>query len=320
MKDKWLRDIEYLRVSVTDRCNLRCFYCMPDEGVSKLSHDEILSFEECYKVIKAAVELGIKKVRITGGEPLVRLGIVDFISKIAKLPGLEDIAMTTNGMLLEKYAEDLKKAGLKRLNISLDTLKEEKFYQITRKGDLNQVLRGIELAEKVGLFPIKINTVIMKGINDDEIQDFINFIMEKPYEVRFIELMPMGEAQDIEKERFISNKEVMATIPGLIPMIKSDELGPANYYQLLGAKGKVGFISPMSNHFCKSCNRIRLTADGKLRPCLHSNFEIDIKEAIRNHNKDIKELIRDAILAKPERHYLNEKRESSIRNMNQIGG
>lgn len=320
MKDKWLRNIEYLRISVTDRCNLRCFYCMPDEGVNKLCHDEILSFEELYDIVKAAVELGIKKVRITGGEPLVRLGVVDFIGKISRLSGLEDIAMTTNGMLLEKYAQDLKDAGLKRLNISLDTLKEDKFHQITRRGDLKQVLIGIEIAQKVGLSPIKINTVIMKGINDDEIRDFVELTIDNPYQVRFIELMPMGEAKDIEDKRFMSNEEVMEKIPGLVPMINGDDLGPAKYYQLPGAKGKIGFISPMSNHFCKTCNRIRLTADGKIRPCLHSNLEIDMKDAIRNHNRDIKEILRESILTKPERHHLNEKRESSIRNMNEIGG
>lgn len=320
MKDKWSRDIEYLRISVTDRCNLRCFYCMPDEGIDKIFHSEVLSFEELYEIVKLAVELGIKKVRITGGEPLVRLGIVDFIYKISKLPGLEDIAMTTNGILLEKYAQDLKKAGLKRLNISLDTLHKDKFKKITRRGDLGQVLKGMKEAQRVGLSPIKINTVIMKGINDDEIQDFVRLSYEKSYQVRFIELMPMGEAEDIEDKRFMSNEEVISKIPGLIPIVEGKDLGPAKYYRLSGAKGKIGFISPMSNHFCKTCNRLRLTADGKIRPCLHSNVEIDIKDALRNKNEDIKKILQDAILSKPERHHLNEERESNTRHMNQIGG
>jgi len=318
MKDKWARNIEYLRIYITDRCNLRCFYCMPDEGIQKLSHGDILSFEQLYLIVQAAVELGIKKVRITGGEPLVRLGVIEFISKISKLSGLTDIAMTTNGILLEKYAQKLKQAGLHRLNISLDSLREERYRQITRRGELQQVLKGIEAAERVGLSPIKINTVIMRGINDDEIEDFARLSQVKPYQIRFIELMPMGEAELIEDKRFISNEEIIEKIPELIPMVKGNDPGPAKYYQLLGAKGKLGFISPMSNHFCKTCNRIRLTADGKLKPCLHSNFEIDIKDATKI--QDIKRLLKKAILSKPERHHLNEGSESSIRSMNQIGG
>jgi cyclic pyranopterin phosphate synthase len=318
MKDKWSRNIEYLRISITDRCNLRCFYCMPDEGVKKLSHSDILSFEQLYLIVQAAVELGISKVRITGGEPLVRLGVIEFINRISKLPGLIDIAMTTNGILLEKYAKDLKEAGLNRLNISLDSLREERYRQITRRGELQQVLKGIEAAERVGLSPIKINTVIMKGINDDEIEDFARLSQEKPYQIRFIELMPMGEAEEIEDKRFISNEEIMERLPELIPMVKGRDPGPAKYYQLSGAKGKLGFISPMSNHFCKTCNRIRLTADGKLKPCLHSNFEIEIMNA--EEKQDIKRLLKEAILSKPERHHLNEGSESSIRSMNQIGG
>lgn len=320
MKDKWSRNIEYLRISITDRCNLRCFYCMPDEGVQKLSHRDILSFEQLYHIVQAAVELGISKVRITGGEPLVRLGVVEFISRISKLPGLVDISMTTNGILLEKYAQDLKEAGLHRLNISLDSLREERYRQITRRGELQQVLKGIEVAERAGLSPIKINTVIMRGINDDEIEDFARLSQEKPYQIRFIELMPMGEAEEIEDKRFISNEEIMERLPGLVPMVKGKDPnpGPAKYYQLPGAKGKLGFISPMSNHFCKTCNRIRLTADGKLKPCLHSNFEIEIMNA--ETSQDIKKLLKEAILSKPERHHLNEGSESSIRSMNQIGG
>lgn len=323
MRDKWSRNIEYLRISITDRCNLRCFYCMPDEGINKLSHYNILTFEELYILVKEAIDLGIRKVRITGGEPLVRFGVVDFISKISKLDGLEDIALTTNGILLEKYAEDLKKAGLHRLNISLDSLREERYRQITRRSELQQVLRGIELAERVGLEPIKINTVIMRGVNDDEVRDFARLTQVKPIQVRFIELMPLGEAESIENERFISNSEIMKQLPELIPLVPDREYqpGPAKYYQMPGAKGRIGFISPMSNHFCRTCNRIRLTADGKLRPCLHSNLEVDIRDALRkNDREEVRRILRDSILLKPERHYLMDDRETSERNMNQIGG
>ena len=293
---------------------------MPEEGVQKLCHKEILSFEELYSIVKTAVELGISKVRITGGEPLVRLGVIDFIKRISKLSGLKDIAMTTNGILLEKYAKDLKEAGLHRLNISMDTLKEDRFKQITRGGDLNQVLKGIEIANSVGLGPIKINTVIMKGINEDEIEAFAKLTLDQPYQIRFIELMPMGEAESIEDDRFISNQEIMRKLPELIPVIKENDAGPAKYYQLPKAKGKIGFISPMSQHFCSSCNRIRLTADGKIKPCLHSNHEIDLKTTLRHHPEKIKDILIQSILSKPERHHLNDDRKSSHRRMYQIGG
>lgn len=291
---------------------------MPEEGIQKLNHDDILTFEQLYPIVEVAVELGISKIRITGGEPLVRKGIVNFIEKISKLSGLKDIAMTTNGILLERYAQELKEAGLHRLNISLDTLKEDRYKMITRWGELNQVLRGIEATEKAGLSPIKINVVAMRGINDDEIEDFARLTKEKPYHVRFIELMPMGEAEEIEGERFITNEEILNRLPDLIPLINEDGSGPAKYYKLPNSKGSIGFISPMSNHFCKSCNRIRLTADGKIKPCLHSNFEIDLKLA--KTKEEIRNILQKGILLKPERHYLKEGSESSIRGMNQIGG
>ena len=242
MKDKWTRDINYLRISITDRCNLRCFYCMPEEGIQKLNHDDILTFEQLYPIVEVAVELGISKIRITGGEPLVRKGIVNFIEKISKLSGLKDIAMTTNGILLERYAQELKEAGLHRLNISLDTLKEDRYKMITRWGELNQVLRGIEATEKAGLSPIKINVVAMRGINDDEIEDFARLTKEKPYHVRFIELMPMGEAEEIEGERFITNEEILNRLPDLIPLINEDGSGPAKYYKLPNFKGSISLL------------------------------------------------------------------------------
>ena len=320
MNDKYGRKINYLRVSVTDLCNLRCKYCMPEEGVLRKSHNEILSLEEFYEIIKCSTELGIDKIRITGGEPLVRKGIVSLIKKISELGAIKDIAMTTNGLLLEKYAYDLKNAGLKRVNISLDTLNSEKFKEITRGGNLDKVLRGIEAANNVSLTPIKINTVLIGGFNDDEIEKFAQMTIDYNIHVRFIELMPIGHASKWTKEKFISNNTVLKKLPSLIPL--EEEQGvPAKYYKLPNAKGKIGLINPISRHFCSTCNRIRLTADGKIKPCLHSDKEIDIKTIIRNDKSKLKEILTEAILQKPEKHHINDEGYKPIvRDMVKIGG
>lgn len=318
MKDSFGREINYLRVSLTDRCNLRCEYCMPEKGIDKLRHEDIMTLEDTYEVIKVFVDLGIDKIRFTGGEPLVRLGIVDLISKVAKLDGVREIAMTTNGALLEKYAKDLKEAGLTRVNISLDTLDEHKYREITRGGELEKVLNGIKEAKEVGLTPIKINTVLIGGFNDDEIQALVNLTKDDDIHIRFIELMPIGEAAGFAKEKFIPNSRILEAVEGLEPIQVEDKSSPAQYYRLPGAKGKVGIINPISCKFCKDCNRVRLTSTGKLKLCLHSNREIDVKKAFEN-GEDVKKLIRDAILSKEEEHHLEDK-EYITRNMNQIGG
>ncbi len=318
MKDSFGREINYLRVSLTDRCNLRCEYCMPEKGVDKLKHEDILSLEDIYEVIKVFVDLGINKIRFTGGEPLVRLGVVDLISKVSKLDGVKEIAMTTNGTLLEKYAKELKEAGLSRVNISLDTLDREKYKEITRGGDINKVLNGINAAKEVGLTPIKINTVLIGGFNEDEISDFVDLTMDKDIDIRFIELMPIGQAAGFAKEKFIPNTRILEAIDDFIPVEAKDKSSPAAYYRRPKAKGRVGIINPISCKFCKDCNRVRLTSTGKLKLCLHSNREIDIKKAFDN-NEDIRKLISDAILTKEEEHHLEDK-EYISRNMNQIGG
>lgn len=317
MRDQFNRDLNYLRVSITDRCNLRCAYCMPEEGVEHMPHDELLSYEELYTVIDEFVKLGVKKLRITGGEPLVRKDVVNFIEKVASLKQLNDIAMTTNGIGLVELAEPLKKAGLHRVNISLDTLNPERYKYITRGGDLNIVLKGILIAKEVGL-KIKINCVVNKGINDDEIGQFIQLTDTWGVDVRFIELMPIGQNIKYAQDHFYSNELIIKQFPDLIPVIAEDPSSPARYYQLEGAKGKVGLISPLSCNFCAYCNRLRLTPDGKLKPCLHSDIEIDLKNALRN-NQDILPLILKSYEIKPEKHLLD-KHKMIVRQMSQIGG
>jgi cyclic pyranopterin phosphate synthase len=318
MKDSFGREINYLRISLTDRCNLRCRYCMPEKGISKFSHEEMLTLEEIYEMTKAFVDLGINKIRFTGGEPLTRKGIVDLISKVSKLEGVKDLAMTTNGILLKEYAKGLKKAGLNRVNISLDTLDEDKYNLITRGGKLKCVLEGIEEARSVGLTPIKINTVLIGGFNDDEIESLVKLTEKDEIDLRFIELMPIGEAASWAKEKFISNDIILEKVKELTPIPREDISSPAVYYRLPNGKGKVGIINPISCKFCANCNRVRLTSRGQLKLCLHSNNEIDIKEALRS-GQDIKKLILNSIYKKEESHHL-EDGEYIKRNMNQIGG
>lgn len=320
MKDTYKRNINYLRISVTDLCNLRCKYCMPEDGVEKMEHCDVLTIEEIIKIAKESANLGIKKVRITGGEPLVRKGIIQLIQGISAIEEIEDIAMTTNGLLLKKYGKDLKKAGLNRVNISIDSLDPDKYRKITRGGDVKQVLEGIEEALRLGLTPIKLNTVIIGEENEEDIPKLMNLTKQYPIDVRFIELMPIGEAGSWAKKHFISNDEVRKRVPELIalaPEISS----PAKYYRLPDAKGRIGFIDPISSHFCGECNRLRVTFDGKLKPCLHSNQEIDLLPALRGEKDSLKKLIEEAIRSKPEKHYLDSVDcESIIRNMSQIGG
>lgn len=318
MKDSFGRKINYLRISLTDRCNLRCQYCMPEDGISKTTHDEILTLEETFEITEAFVGLGITKIRFTGGEPLARKGIVNLISRVSKLEGVRDLSITTNGVLLKQYAKDFKEAGLSRVNISLDTLNPEKYKKITRGGNIKNVLDGIEEAKRVGLTPIKINTVLIGGFNDDEIEDLVGLTMDEDIDLRFIELMPIGEASNWAKEKFVSNDLILEKMKDLIPVDREDMSSPAVYYKLPGAKGKVGIINPITCKFCEYCNRVRLTSTGMLKLCLHSNKEIDLKTALRE-NMDIKKLILESIILKEESHHL-EDGEYITRNMNQIGG
>jgi GTP 3',8-cyclase len=320
MIDAYGRDINYLRISVTDLCNLKCTYCMPEAGISKKKHKEILQLETVEKIAQAAVKLGINKIRLTGGEPLVRKGLVQLVENIAKLKskGLKDLGLTTNGILLKDYADDLKKAGLTRVNISIDSLKELKYQEITRGGNLQNVLEGIKAAKEARLGPLKLNVVLMGGFNDDEIEDFVNLTREDDIEVRFIELMPLGEASRWDQAHFLSNIEILKRVPRLIQMPLKGHGTVARHFKLPNSKGKVGLISPLSSHFCNYCNRIRITADGKLKPCLHSNIELDIKNYEANN---LVKFIADGIKAKPFKHRISSVDYIPIeRNMNEIGG
>jgi molybdenum cofactor biosynthesis protein A, bacterial len=318
MIDQFGRNINYLRVSLTDRCNLRCKYCMPAEGISKLDHEDILSFEEVKKIVKAAVTIGINKIRYTGGEPLVLKGIDSLIYETSLIQGIKDISITTNGILLYDAAEDLKKAGLNRVNISLDTLKADKFSDITRGGDLNKVVQAIHKCISLGYSPVKINTVILKGINDDEIEDFINLTRELPVHVRFIELMPMGEALNLYKEGTITCDEIIRKFSNLSPLI-NEKSSTSELYKLPNAKGVVGFITPISCKFCEYCNRIRLTATGNIKPCLHSEKEYSIKESLQDEELLVSTL-KGIILGKPFEHNLQQEGSHSGKMMYQIGG
>lgn len=318
MKDSFGRKINYLRVSLTDRCNLRCSYCMPEEGISnKIRHQDMLSLEENFEIIKAFHDLGINKIRFTGGEPLVRKGISGLIDRVSKLENMQDISMTTNGILLKAMGQELKEAGLKRVNISLDTLNKDKYSQITRGGNLDHVLAGIEEAKRLGLSPIKINTVLIGGFNHDEIQDLV-ILTRQGLDVRFIELMPIGQGANFAEENFISNRKILDSIKDLVPVAGEDISSPARYYKLPGAKGKVGLINPISCKFCQNCNRLRLTATGMLKLCLHSNREIDLGTALRQ-GKDLGQIIKSSVLTKEANHELEYKKYIE-RNMNEIGG
>ncbi|RLC72865.1 MAG: GTP 3',8-cyclase MoaA [Chloroflexi bacterium] len=318
--DSFLRPINYLRISVTDRCNLRCIYCMPEKGIQPFPRDILLTYEEIYLITQAAAELGINKVRITGGEPLVRTHLKKLIALISQIPGIDDISLTTNGALLSQQAEELKKAGLKRVNVSLDSLRPERYREITRRGRLEDVLQGIAKAKEVGLEPLKINTVVMRGINDDELLDFCRLTIEEGWHVRFIELMPFEGQEDW----FISIPEMWQRIRSLgeLEPYPLSGNGPAKYYRLPGAKGTIGFIGPVSEHICFRCNRLRLTAEGKLRPCLLSDEEIDLREQVRRGAslEEIKELIRRAVASKPIGHRLRRQPGDIKRSMCQIGG
>jgi len=328
LKDSIGRTINYLRISVTDYCNFRCVYCMPKEGVAPREHHEMMRFEEIVEVVRVAAENGISKIRLTGGEPLVRHGIVDLVRMIRQISGINEITITTNGYLLAKLAEPLKEAGLTRVNVSLDTLKPDLFKKITRRGDLETVWRGIEAAEKFGLLPLKINMVMMAGVNDNEIPDFMKLTMENPWHVRFIELMPIqnqvswGEGFPDPADCYISTGKVLDRYKdmGLEPVYKLDQLGPAKLYKLPGSKGYVGFISPLDDdHFCSRCNRLRLTSDGNLRPCLLSDYEVPLLPAIRA-GEDISKIIVQVIKVKPAHHELILNHTPENRNMMQIGG
>ena len=328
LSDSFQRPINYIRVSITDRCNFRCVYCMPESGVQWMPHTNILSYEEILTIIRAGAEMGINRVRITGGEPLVRAGIVNFVRMVAQIPGMEDISMTTNALLLAENAVALKQAGLDRVNISLDTLQPEKFNKICRSAEkgasLARVLEGIEAAYQTGLSPVKINMVVMAGINDDEILDFARKTIDHEWHVRFIELMPFT-GHNGQTPKGLTAREIKKRLDPLgkmEPYKHTRGNGPAKYYHLPEAKGTIGFITAISEHFCINCNRLRLTADGQLRPCLMSETMIDLREPLRKgiSSDELKKLIQQAVNAKPMGHHLIEGQNPNDRPFCQVGG
>ncbi len=330
--DAHQRTITYLRVSVTDRCNLRCVYCMPESGIGLVPMTDILSYEEIRDIVAVGAAMGLRHVRLTGGEPLARKGLVDLVAMISAIPGIEEIALTTNGVSLARHAEPLAKAGLRRVNVSLDTLSPERFRRITRVGRLEDVQEGIVAARAAGLLPLKINVVLIPGLNDDEALDFARSTIDDDWDVRFIELMPFLEGESCAKDvslaaGFVSNEEVRRRIEErlgpLAPAPAADGHGPAIYYRLSGARGRIGFISPLSEEgFCARCNRLRLTATGKLRPCLLTDKEVDLRAALRSGEGEegIRRGLMAALESKPDAHHLRDGNRPRARKMTQIGG
>ncbi len=312
MTDTFGRKVDYLRLSVTDRCNYRCRYCVPEEGASERAG--LLSAVEYTEIVRAAAACGITKVRITGGEPLIRRDILTLCREISRIPGIDELCLTTNGCYLPELAHPLREASVTRLNISLDTLRPDRFAAMTRCGSLDDVLHGIAAAQEAGFPGLKLNTVLIGGFNEDEIGDFLALTEENPWEVRFIELMPMGPCVQWGRQRFLSNTEVLSRFPALYPI---DMQGVARRYRLPGTKGTVGLISPMSHDFCGACRRIRVTADGRLKSCLHSQEEIPLRGL---HGGDLECTVRQGILQKPGQHHLTERPSDTPRTMNQIGG
>jgi GTP 3',8-cyclase len=339
--DQFSRTISYLRLSITDRCNLRCMYCMPenqDEGISHLKsveilrHHDLLTYEELLRFVTVAVSMGMVKVRLTGGEPLIRRGVLDFIRNLSIINGLEQIRLTTNGVLLQEMAEALYQAGIRHLNISLDSLRAERFARITGRDLFQSVWRGIETARDLG-FHVKLNVVAMRGVNSDEFRDFTELALSEPIQIRFIEFMPVGEKSGWDRERFIPAGDIQSIISQfsqLTPMEGQRTEGPARVFRVTdsaGRKGSIGFISPISHHFCDSCNRLRLTSEGRLRPCLLSDRETDIREILRNGctDDDLREAIRLTIMNKQKGHTLREGLEGTTQppchvGMSRIGG
>jgi cyclic pyranopterin phosphate synthase len=326
LADTFNRRITYLRVSVTDRCNLRCVYCMPEAGLPWIPKAEVLSFEEIARVVRAAAGIGVSSIRLTGGEPLIRRDLDRLVAMIAAIPGIDDIALSTNGLLLADQVGALRAAGLTRANISLDTLREDRFFAIARRPGLDRVLAGIEAAFAAGLAPIKLNCVVMRGQNDDEVADFAEMSRRLPVAVRFIEVMPVEENLGIQAGAYISATEILdriRAIGDLQPVAGPPGNGPARYYAFPGAPGTVGVISPLSHDYCDTCNRVRLSADGRLKLCLFGDHHIDFRTPLRDGAGDdvLQSLFRGAMYVKPERHHLDVgQTASAMRALSEIGG
>ena len=323
--DQEKRHLNYLRISITDRCNLRCLYCAPDGRIPKLSHKQILSHEEILRVVNVGIQLGIRKVRITGGEPLVRRGAVALLERLTRIPQLTDVSLTTNGVLLEANAQRIFDAGIRRINISLDTLNREKYAHITGYDHFERVWAGILKAHEIGFAPIKINAVAMRGINDDEIVDLARLSLTHSFHIRFIEYMPIGNSRSTSTDQILTPEiqERITPLGDLIPLDHGRNDGPARRYRIAGAKGEVGFISALSHHFCSRCNRLRLTADGKLRACLLSDQYVSLKETLRTggSDEDLARCFRTAVRQKAAKHHLAPNCTTRVKDQMQgIGG
>ena len=324
--DSYGRTHTYLRLSVTDRCNLRCVYCMPPEGILRKDREEILSFEEIFRLTGLFADMGIRKVRLTGGEPLLRCGVERLVACIAAVPGIETVGMTTNGVLLKDHLEALQKAGLKLLNISLDTLRPERFGDITLRQNFSQVLEGLEAALKLGFAPVKLNVVVIRGANADELLDFVEFVRDRPVSVRFIEYMPF-RANNWRQDRFMPFREMKSVIEEKYPLVPLDNPDDpsrvAREFSIQGFRGSVGFITSISEHFCGNCNRLRLSADGCMQLCLHNPGELNLRHLLRAGcpDEEIARLLRNALAAKPyEHHALESPCGGRDRTMIEIGG
>lgn len=323
--DREKRHLNYLRISITDRCNLRCLYCAPEGRIPKLDHDAILSYEEILRLVNIGIRLGIRKVRITGGEPLVRKGVIEFLSRLTRIRELEDVSLTTNGVLLASNAQRIFDAGIRRINISLDSLNPKKFAQITGYDKFERVWAGIERARSIGFKPIKINVVAMRGINDDEILNFGRLSLDHPFHIRFIEYMPIGNSRTSSRDQILTPEiqKIIAGIGKLIPVNNDHNDGPAKRYRLADSRGEIGFISALSHHFCNRCNRLRLTADGRLRACLLSDHHEPLKDTLRNGGSDdqLADIFRKAVQQKASKHQLCAEGLATVKDQMQgIGG
>jgi cyclic pyranopterin phosphate synthase len=324
--DGFSRPITYLRISVTDKCNLRCVYCMPETGLPWLQRDEILTYEEITDIVRAAAAAGVRAIRLTGGEPLVRRDLHRLVASIAAVPGIDDVALSTNGLLLEEQLPALADAGLKRINLSLDTLRPDRFEAIARRPGLDRVIRGIDAAVAAGLHPLKLNCVVMRGSNHDELADFAALTRARPVFVRFIEVMPVHENLGLQRDAYVSSDEILervSAIGSLEPVPGPSGNGPARYFAFAGAPGAVGVISPLSHDYCERCNRVRLTADGRLRLCLFGDQALDLRGPLRAGAsiEELAGLLRSSMLIKPERHHLKLGEASSrMRAFSEIGG
>ncbi|HUP89791.1 MAG TPA: GTP 3',8-cyclase MoaA, partial [Longimicrobiales bacterium] len=326
MQDSFGRRVEYLRISVTDKCNLRCVYCMPEQGLPWMTHAEILRYEEIAEIVRVMAGMGLRSVRLTGGEPLVRRDRPRLVEMIAAIDGIEDISLSTNAVLLREHGPALKAAGINRLNISLDSLRPDRIDAISRRpGTHEKIMDGIAAAEELGFAPLKINAVIMRGRNDDELEEFARMTEERPWHVRFIEVMPVGDNLDISEHEYVSSLEMLQRLRRMNTLQAVEGPpgnGPATYFRFPNAAGTVGVITPMSHNYCDRCNRMRLTADGHLRPCLFGDVQTNLREAVRS-GADLESLIRHTLTIKPERHYLIQGQaigSGGLRALSQVGG